>query len=90
MTNWREVRAERIDEPGAEAGYRRGQLAFEIGSRVRELRTARGMTQAQLAARIGSSQAAIARLEAGGAEPRLSTLDAIARALGATLRIEVA
>lgn len=90
MTDWKDLREERINEPGAEAGYRRAQLASEIGSRVRELRTSRGLTQAELAARIRSSQAAIARLEAGGVEPRLSTLDAIARALGAKLRIEVA
>ncbi len=85
MTGWEERGA----ELGAAAGCRRAQLAFAVGSRVRELRTARGMTPAELAARVRSSQAAIARLEAGGTEPRLSTLDAIARALGATLRVEV-
>ena len=40
------------------------------------------MTQAELAARIGSTQPALARLEAGGVTPNLDTLQRIAEALG--------
>jgi transcriptional regulator with XRE-family HTH domain len=40
------------------------------------------MTQAQLAARAGLTQSAIARLERGGANPTISTLDNVVAAAG--------
>lgn len=52
---------------------------------VMNLRAARGMTQAQLAAAIGVSQPRIAEVEAGDANPRLATLAKIAHALGVPL-----
>jgi len=42
-------------------------------------------TQAELAARLGTTQSAIARWEAGGTEPSLETLRRIARACGLEL-----
>lgn len=44
-------------------------------------RRAAGLTQTQLAARMGTSQSAVARFEAGGADTRLSTLERYAAAL---------
>jgi transcriptional regulator with XRE-family HTH domain len=40
------------------------------------------MTQAELAARAGMSQSAIARLERGSANPTIATLDNVIRASG--------
>ena len=47
------------------------------------------MTQAELATRIGSTQPAIARLEAGGVTPSLDTLHRIAGALGLELVVDL-
>ena len=85
MTTWRELRENRLANGEASAAYDRARRSFEIGARVRELRLAAGLTQAQLGARVGTSQSALARLEAGGVEPRLSTLEALGHALGAQL-----
>jgi transcriptional regulator with XRE-family HTH domain len=41
---------------------------------IRDARRQSGLTQAELAERLGSTQSAVARLEAAGANPRLSTL----------------
>jgi transcriptional regulator with XRE-family HTH domain len=89
LTNWRQVRNERLELTTARAGYERARRSFEIGARVRELRTARGLTQSQLAAQVGTSQSALARLEAGGVEPRISTLEAIGAALGVKLIVDL-
>jgi transcriptional regulator with XRE-family HTH domain len=89
MKSWSELRADRLNRPAARDGYTRARRAYEIGRRVRELREEAGLSQAQLATRAGTSQAAIARLEAGGAEPRISTLDRIGAVFGVTLRLEL-
>jgi transcriptional regulator with XRE-family HTH domain len=44
-----------------------------------------GLSQTAVAARMGTSQSAVARLEAGRSDPRLSTLARYAAALDATV-----
>ena len=44
-----------------------------------------GLSQAEVAGRMGTSQSAVARLEAGGADVRLSTLQRYAAAVGGQL-----
>jgi transcriptional regulator with XRE-family HTH domain len=57
-----------------------------IKDRLRELRTAAGLTQQQLAVKAGLSMSAVAHLEGGRIpDPRVSTLLALAKALGVTL-----
>lgn len=53
---------------------------------VREARLRAGLTQAELAARLATTQSAIARWEAGGTQPSLETLRRVARACGLELR----
>jgi transcriptional regulator with XRE-family HTH domain len=53
--------------------------------RLREARVRKGLSQAEVAARIGTTQSAIARLESGAADPRLSTVERYAAAVGADL-----
>jgi transcriptional regulator with XRE-family HTH domain len=55
---------------------------------VREARTAAGLTQAELARRMGTTQSAVARLEAKGANPRLRTLEKAVRAAGRHLELD--
>lgn len=50
-------------------------------SEVRVMRTRLGITQAQLAGLAGVTQAYIAKIEAGAADPRISTLERISKAL---------
>jgi transcriptional regulator with XRE-family HTH domain len=48
-----------------------------------------GLTQTELAARMGTSQSAVARLESGDLDARLSTLERYAAALGRTVDWQV-
>jgi transcriptional regulator with XRE-family HTH domain len=48
-------------------------------------RQAAGLSQTQVAARMGTSQSAVARLEAGGADVRVSTLERYAAAIGSQI-----
>ncbi len=56
-----------------------------IGDRIRELRAAQGMSQAELAERVGLTDEAVSRAERGVTLPTVRTLGSIARALGVGL-----
>jgi transcriptional regulator with XRE-family HTH domain len=66
-----------------------GTEFLSVGEQVRRLRLAAGLTQQQLACRTGSSQPALAHIEAGRRTPTLSTLEKLARALGHDLVVVV-
>ena len=53
-----------------------------LGKRIRELRLAAGLTQAELARRTGIHRPNIARVEAGRHTPSLATLSRLASAIG--------
>lgn len=53
---------------------------------IRAWREHIGITQRELAARIGVSQAAVAKLEKPNARPRHATLEKIAEALGISIK----
>ena len=52
-------------------------------------RTKAHLSQQELAARMGTSQSTIARLESGASKPTLSTLERIAKATGTKVRISL-
>lgn len=61
------------------------RMATERGELVRGLaaqRQAAGLSQTEVAARMGTSQSAVARLESGAADVRASTLERYAAAIG--------
>ena len=57
-------------------------------ARLSEFREELGLTQQVVASRMGTSQPVVARLEAGGRDPRLSTVERYAAALGVDLVVE--
>lgn len=57
---------------------------------IRRLRELAGLTQRELARRAGTSQPAIARLEAGRGSPSVSTLKSLAAASGFDLEFRLA
>lgn len=65
-------------------------IVLNAPSVIRQARLAGGLTQAELAERMGTTQSAVARLEAADANPRVATLlravEAAGQALDATVR----
>lgn len=57
----------------------------ELIDQLSDLRRTRGLSQTEVAARMGTSQSALARLESGVADVRVSTLERYAAALGADI-----
>src|SRR5919108_112060 len=66
-----------------------GWLFAQIADQVAERRRARDLSQAELAELCGTTQSAIARLEAGGRPPRIDTLLRLATALDCELVVEL-
>jgi ribosome-binding protein aMBF1 (putative translation factor) len=85
---WDEIRAGRPDSEVRRRGHQDAADSFELGSRVRSERERHGLTQVELAERMGTTQPTVARLEAGGVTPSLDTLHRIADALGLELVVE--
>lgn len=56
------------------------------GALLREARARHGLTQAQLATRAGTSQAAISRIERGVVSPSMATLERLVGLVGEELR----
>ena len=56
---------------------------------VYRLRTEAGLTQAELAERMGTTQSAVARMEGGGSRSTLETLEKVAAAVGGELVVGV-
>lgn len=69
-------------EPGFIASLDEANLRIAIAAYVKELREKAEITQAELAAKIGTTQPGVARVEAGKTMPDLATLHKIANALG--------
>ena len=61
-----------------EAAVHRRELLRELAARREQL----GLSQTVVAARMGTSQSAVARLEAGETDTKLSTVERFAAALG--------
>ena len=87
--SWNDLRERRMDSPAARAAYDQARSAYEIGRMVRELREARGLSQRELAARMGTSQSTIARLESGQTLPSTKTLLRYAKATGSKFHVRL-
>lgn len=60
---------------------------FAVAKSLIEARKDAGFTQAELAARMKTTQSAVARMESGRVPPSIRTLERVARATGTRLRI---
>jgi ribosome-binding protein aMBF1 (putative translation factor) len=69
-----------------EAALRRRELLRELAARRERL----GLSQTTVAARMGTSQSAVARLEAGETDAKLSTVERFAAALGQKVEWRIA
>jgi ribosome-binding protein aMBF1 (putative translation factor) len=83
----RDIAAEWLKDPEFRAEYEALEDEFALASALIEARGRAGMTQAQVARAMGTTQAVIARLEGGRVKPSIRTLERFAKATGTRLRI---
>ena len=88
LTKWSEIRDEHIERVGREefeAGKEQ-MLAEARGWRLAEIRRRRGLTQAQVADRMGVGKSRISQIEKGSVSTR-DVLDRYVGALGGRLNL---
>jgi HTH-type transcriptional regulator / antitoxin HipB len=75
--------------PEIAESFERGYQAFRLGAMLQLAREDAGMTQEQVAQKLGTKKSAISRLENNAGDLRLSTLQKYAEAVGRELVIEL-
>ena len=76
-----------MKDPKYRREYEALEEEFSLVAALIEARTRAGLTQEQVAQRMKTTQAVIARLEGGGSKPSTRTLERYAEATGSRLKI---
>lgn len=82
-----EHKAQMMKDPDFKKAYDDLDLEFKLISAMIDQRNKKKITQKQLAQQIGTKQSAIARFETGNANPRLSFMKKLTRALDLQLTV---
>lgn len=82
MKNLKTLKAELLASAETRAAYDAQADEFAVARELIAARTKAGLTQADVAERMGTTQSTIARLEAGRAAPSLRSLQRYAQAVG--------
>ena len=84
MLTHKELKSRALDRGDVRAEFDKLEEEFSFLDEFLKARAAAGMSQAEIADRMGTTQSAVARLESGRGKhsPSLATLRKIARALG--------
>ena len=84
-----EFKARLLADPAVKAEYDALAPEFEISVELLRARLRAGLSQADLAMRMGTSQSAIARLESGQTLPSTKTLLRFAEATGSKVKVRL-
>ena len=84
-----EIKAELLADPKVKAAYDAMAPEFDIAMELIRARIRAGLSQAELAARMKTSQSAIARLESGQTLPSTKTLLRFAEATGSKVEVRL-
>lgn len=82
MIDLADLKARLLADPDTRREYEALGPEFAIARELIGARTRAGLSQAEVAERMGTSQSTIARLESGRTRPSLRTLDRYANATG--------
>ena len=87
MTRIKDLHKKWMKEPEYRREYAALEGEFALAAEVAKARSRAGLSQAELARRMKTTQSAIARLESGRGKPSTRTLDRFAKATGHRVKI---
>ena len=85
----RYIKSRKKTDPEFARGFDEGYRDFKIGVILRQAREEAGLTQEELADRVGTQKTAISRIENHAEDIKLSTIQKVAKALGKSLEISL-
>ena len=88
MTKIKDLHSKWMKDPAYRKEYDALEEEFALAAAVAKARRRAGLSQAELAQRMKTTQSTIARLESGRGLPSTRTLDRFAKATGHRLRID--
>jgi len=87
MAQVRELHRKWMKDPAYKKAYEELEKEFDLAAAVIEARSRAGLTQKELAHKMGTTQPVVARLESGRVRPSMRTLERLAAATGSRLLI---
>lgn len=78
-----------MEDEAYRAAYEALEPEFALAKELIAARGRAGLTQADVAARMGTTQSVVARIESGRNPPNLKTLEKYARAVGMQLSVRL-
>ena len=85
----RYIKSRKKTDPEFARGFDEGYRDFKIGVILKQAREEAGLTQEELADRVGTQKTAISRIENHAEDIKLSTIQKVAKALGKNLEISL-
>lgn len=91
MLTHKQLRTKALGNAEVKAEYEKLGDEYALLDEFLKARAAQGLTQAQVAQKIGTTQSAVARMESGSGKhsPSLATLSRYAEALGCKLEVKL-
>ena len=86
---FKKLKAEWMKDAAFRAEYERLKPEFALALALIKAREKAGMTQAQVAKRMGTTQSVVARIEAAQNTPNLKTLERYANAVGRRIELKL-
>jgi len=89
MTNFNTIKKRSLGDKAVKKAYDDLDLEFSIINQIIDKRIKKGMSQKDLALKMGTKQPSIARFESGYYNPTVSFLKKISEALDSKLEIKI-
>jgi len=82
-----DIKKQLLQNPEVKSEYDKLKILYDIKREIIKLRLEQGLSQKELAERVGTRQSAISRLEGGEYNPSIEFLSKVAHALGKELNV---
>ncbi|MHA1251769.1 MAG: helix-turn-helix domain-containing protein [Candidatus Helarchaeota archaeon] len=87
--NYKQFKKKLLKDREIKRAYEKLEPEFDLIKMIIRKRIEKGLTQKELARKIGTKQSAVSRLESGTYNPTISFLEKVAEALDARLKISL-
>lgn len=89
MKNYKQFKAKLLKDREIKKAYDKIGPEFALVGMIIKRRIGKGLTQRELARKIGTKQSAVSRLESGGYNPSIAFLQKVADALDTRLKVSL-